>query len=223
MDVQRADIRKGGHIIPAIIIVPPAPRGAAVISHGYGGCKEEQLGLAFRIAEAGLAACAIDLRGHGQHPLPLDAGVLTDVDAAVAHCRRFGRVVAIGHSLGGRLALISEADFAVGISPPLDPSYCVRTRELLQKLRSYRVRPDDPDTVFDFLRTLPAYREEGSERTMVIYGSRDVPEIVESGDALKALGRNAVRIEGAIHGDTYMLESTFAALDKQLDLWFPRH
>jgi pimeloyl-ACP methyl ester carboxylesterase len=191
-----------------------------VIAHGYGGCKEEQLGLAARVAECGLVACAIDLRGHGQNPRPLDSGVLEDIEAAVSRFRHHGKVVAIGHSLGGRLALISSADLAVGISPPLDPSYCARTRELLQKLRSYRVRPDDPDTVFDLLRALPAHSGDDG-RTMVIYGSRDVPEIVRSGDALRAQGRNAVRIEGAIHGDTYSLESTFAALKKQLGEWFP--
>lgn len=37
------------------MIEPAAPKGAAVVIHGYGGCKEEQLGMAWRIAEKGLA------------------------------------------------------------------------------------------------------------------------------------------------------------------------
>lgn len=220
MDVSRVDIRGPGAHVPGIAIVPCRPIGAAVIAHGYGGCKEEQLGLAMRVAESGLAACAIDLRGHGQHPLPLDDHVLEDVEAAVEHFRRYGKVVAIGHSLGGRLALISSADFAIGLSPPLEPSYCTRTQELLQKLRSYRVRPDDHRTVFEILRRLPPVQESSGERTMVIYGSRDVPEIVEAGDGMRACGRNAVRLEQAIHGDTYLLESSFAAIATRLASWF---
>lgn len=222
MRTFRLNIKAAGTAVPAIMILPDATRGAAVVAHGYGGCKEEQLGLAMRVAESGLAACAIDLRGHGQNPRPLDDDVLDDLEAAIAHSRRYGKVVAIGHSLGGRLALISTADFAIGLSPPLDPSYCVRTQELLRKLRAYRVRPDDGAAVFDILRRLPPVHEAERDRTMVIYGSRDVPEIVEAGDALRACGRNAVRLEGAIHGDTYLLESAFDALAGQLELWFPR-
>jgi hypothetical protein len=220
MRIERIALGGSGGEVPGIAVVPRHSRGAAVIAHGYGGCKEEQLGLAMRVAENGLAACAIDLRGHGQHPLPLDDEVLADIEAGIDRFRSYGKVVAIGHSLGGRLALISSADFAIGISPPLDPSYCTRTQELLQKLRSYRVRPDDPGTVFEILRNLPPVQEVGRERTLVIYGSRDVPEIVEAGDSLRISGRNAIRLENAIHGDTYMLESAFAAISVQLSSWY---
>jgi hypothetical protein len=220
MEIRRVDIKGPGGQVPGIAVIPHSPAGAAVIAHGYGGCKEEQLGLAMRVAESGLAACAIDLRGHGQHPRPLDGGVLDDLEIGIDQFRRYGRVVAIGHSLGGRLALISSADFAIGLSPPLDPTYCPRTQELLQKLRSYRVRPDDHNTVFEILRHLPPVSEVGRERTLVVYGSRDVPEIVEAGDALIACGRNAVRLDQAIHGDTYLLESAFTAISDQLSMWF---
>jgi pimeloyl-ACP methyl ester carboxylesterase len=221
MIIERKHIKGRGFKVPGIVISPTSPKGTAVIAHGYGGCKEEQLGLAWRVAETGIAACAIDLRGHGQNSLPLDLGVLNDMEAAISHCRRCGPVVALGHSLGGRLALISGADFAIGLSPPLDPSYCARTKELLQKLRSYRVRPSDPDTVFNILRDLPPFKEKGGDRTMIVYGSRDVPEIVDAGDSLRAMGRNAVRIDDAVHGDTYLLESTFDAISSQIARWFP--
>ncbi|MDW5563522.1 MAG: alpha/beta fold hydrolase [Methanomassiliicoccus sp.] len=220
MEIGRIRIDGPDIEVPGMVITPRHPVGSAVIAHGYGGCKEEQLGLAMRVAESGLTACAIDLRGHGEHPLPLDLGALDDVEAAIGHFRSRGRVVAIGHSLGGRLALISSADFAIGLSPPLDPGYCPRTQDLLRKLRSYRVKPDDPSAVFDLLRRLPAVQDVERKRTLIIYGSRDVPEIVEAGDALRARGRNAVRLEQAIHGDTYLLESAFAAVSDQLTRWF---
>ncbi len=223
MKIERLTIPGAGNSIPSVIICPPAPLGAAVIAHGYGGCKEELLGLAWRVAECGLAACTIDLRGHGQHSLPLDSDFLVDMEAAIRYCRKYGNVVAIGHSLGGRLALISSADHAIGISPPLDPHYCTKTQELLQKVRSYRVRPEDSTAVFDILKKLPSCRDDSTERTLVIYGSRDVPEIVVSCNELRASGANVIVIEEARHGDTYQLESTFSAISEQLDRWFKDH
>lgn len=206
--------------MPSVIISPPEPRGGAVIAHGYGGCKEELLGLAWRVAEHGLAACTIDLPGHGEHTMTMDNEFLTDVEAAVRHCRRYGKVVAIGHSLGGRLALNSSADYAIGISPPIDPEYCARTQELLHKVRSYRVKEERSGAVFDYLKELPALKDDRSGRTLIIYGSRDVPEIVDACNGLKAGGANVLRIEEARHGDTYQLESTFAAIADQLARWF---
>lgn len=206
--------------MPSVIISPAEPKGGAVIAHGYGGCKEEQLGLAWRVAECGLAACAIDLRGHGEHQLTMDSEFLADMEAAIRHCRKYGKVVAIGHSLGGRLALMSSADYAIGISPPIDPDYCARTQELLHKVRSYRVKEERSGAVFDYLKGLPALKGDRGGRTLVIYGSRDVPEIVDSCDVLKATGANVLRIEEARHGDTYQLESTFAAIAEQLARWF---
>lgn len=220
MDIARFSINGKGCDVPAILISPSEPIGSAVIAHGYGGCKEEQLGLAWRIAESGIAACSIDLRGHGQHPLPLDDDVIEDIEAAIEHCHRFGKVVAIGHSLGGRLSLICGADFAIGISPPLDPTYCPRTQDLLEKLRSYRVRPNDPNVVFGALERMPLWRHDQGNGWMIIYGSRDVPEIVASCDRLRVSGANAIRIEEGLHSDTYLLEMTFEKVVKQLKEWF---
>jgi dienelactone hydrolase len=223
MRIERLAIPGAGFEVPSVIIAPPVPIGGAVIAHGYGGCKEELLGLAWRVAESGLAACTIDLRGHGQHTLLMDSDFLMDVEAAIRHCRKYGKIVAIGHSLGGRLALMSSADFAIGISPPLDPHYCVKTQELLQKVRSYRVRPEDSNAVFDILKMLPSCREDRENRTLIIYGSRDVPEIVDSCNELRSSGANVLRIEEARHGDTYQLETTFRAISEQLTGWFDYH
>ncbi len=40
----------------------------------------------------------------------------------------FGQVTAIGHSLGCRFALISGADFAIGISPALPKTFTPQTQ-----------------------------------------------------------------------------------------------
>jgi hypothetical protein len=206
--------------VPAIGIVPREPVGAAVIVHGYGGSKEEQLGLASRVACSGLATYAIDLRGHGQHPLDLDDRIQDDVELAISHARRHGKVVAIGHSLGGRLSLMSSADFAIGISPPLEGHYGARTEELLKKLRGYRVRTDNPRKVFDILAKIPQWEDEDRSRSIIIYGSRDVPEIVTSCDLLATSRSDVFRIEDALHSDTYLLEMAFEKIGQKLERWF---
>ncbi|MGH7372459.1 MAG: alpha/beta hydrolase, partial [Candidatus Methylomirabilales bacterium] len=67
-DLRSAD----NHAVPAYLFLPEAPRGGAAVVHGYGGCKEQMLGISARLAEEGWAALALDLRGHGEHPAPLD-------------------------------------------------------------------------------------------------------------------------------------------------------
>ncbi|OPY31872.1 MAG: Alpha/beta hydrolase family protein [Methanomassiliicoccales archaeon PtaU1.Bin124] len=219
MQIQRVEIKGEGFAIPGVMITPRKVIGAAVIAHGYGGCKEEQLGLAWRVAEQGLVACAIDLRGHGEHRLPLDENVLDDMEAAVDFCRKFGRVVAIGHSLGGRLAMMSGADNAIGVSPPTDRTYSEKTQETLRKLRHNKVRADRENKVFDILKEMPEWQRD-DRRTLIVYGSRDVPEIVAACDELRKNGANAVRIEGALHGDTYLMEAAYVSIARQLEEWF---
>ena len=52
MKIYRKTFEKDEICTPTFVMEPENPIGYAVISHGYGGCKEEQLGLAARIAEA---------------------------------------------------------------------------------------------------------------------------------------------------------------------------
>ncbi len=152
MNIERAEIVCDGAGVPCAIIRPPMSRGAAVIVHGYGGSKEEQLGLAWRIAEIGITACAIDLRGHGENKLPQDRGIVRDLEGVLAQCRSFGKVAAIGHSVGGRLCLLSSADFVVAISPALVSEFSPETEKLVKAMRSYRAREFFPRANFDMLR-----------------------------------------------------------------------
>jgi alpha-beta hydrolase superfamily lysophospholipase len=137
MNVERENIQADGFDVPCVIVTPPISHGAAVVVHGYGGCKEEQLGLAWRVAEIGITVCAIDHRGHGEHKLPLDEDVLQDVETAIKYCRSFGKVAAVGHSSGGRLCLIGSADFAIGISPALNTTFSAETQKIINAMRSY--------------------------------------------------------------------------------------
>ena len=220
MNIQRGIIQADGFGIPSVKLTPPVSHGAAVIVHGYGGCKEEQLGLAWRVAEIGLTACAIDHRGHGENKLPLDEEVLQDVEAAIKYCRSFGNVAAIGHSSGGRLCLISSADFAIAISPALKTTYSAETQRIINDLRGYRVRESFSGVNFEVLKKLPVPQSIDNMRTLILFGSRDVPEIVSSCKELRAKGNDVVEIDQALHNDIFLLEETFRRVVKKLGEWF---
>ena len=219
MNIERGVIKENGLQIPCVVVKPPSSRGAAVIVHGYGGSKEEQLGLAWRVAEIGITACAIDHRGHGEHALPLDEGVLQDIEGAIAHCRGFGRVAALGHSSGGRLCLISSADFVIALSPSIVTDFSPATERLVKAMRSYRARESFPGANFENMRKLPVPQSMDKARTLILFGSRDVPEIVSACRALKKDGL-AVEIEQGLHNDIFLLEETFRLVTERLGVWF---
>ena len=221
MEAGRSLIPGDGCQVPALIIHPGAPRGAAIILHGYGGNKEEQLGLGWRVAEAGLLACTIDLRGHGEHLSPLDCHIGSDVEAAIRYCRSYGKVTVIGHSLGGRLALISEADFHIAISPSLSRTYGAQTQAMLRSLRSYRVRPSDLSVLLEIQDRLPVWDAEcDTGNALVLYAERDAPEIIEECTQLRDKGAKTIGIPGTMHNDIFLAGQTFAIVRDHISGWY---
>jgi alpha-beta hydrolase superfamily lysophospholipase len=220
MNIERSCIEAGAGPVPSIMISGADPRGCALIIHGYGGCKEEQLGLAWRVAEFGINACVPDLPGHGEHTRPYGEHLLEEIQAAVQYCRGFGRVVAIGHSLGGRLSLASTADYAIGISPALGTEYGEQTREIIRSMRGYRVRETASGVNFEILRTLPTWAGSDDRPAALLYGTRDVPEIAASCAALRSRGELVMEVKNALHNDIFLLEETFGIVTTLLGKWF---
>jgi dienelactone hydrolase len=201
-------------------ITPSAPSGAVVLVHGYGGCKDEMLGLAVRAGELDLAAYAIDLRGHGASAVSLDTGLADDVETAIAYARHHGKVTAVGHSLGGRLALVSSADFALGISPAFASKYGPKTRAILGSVRDGRVRQAYPGVVFAALGELPPFEPRPERPARLLYGSRDLPEVSGACRGWAERGVPAVEIANALHSDICFLERTFDEVARTLATWF---
>jgi dienelactone hydrolase len=168
---------RDGYTVPGYLFLPTAARAAAAVVHGYGGCKEQMLGLAARLAERGLAACAIDLRGHGEHPALLGPGLADDLEAAIAWLRRFGPVGALGHSLGGRLALASSADAVAALSPALTDRPSDAGRTMLLRVAGTSVRAPAPDTILDLLRGLPP-APIVDRPTLLVHGAGDIPPLI---------------------------------------------
>jgi Lysophospholipase len=215
MEIERQFIPGDGFHVPCIMLKPHNPAGIVVIVHGYGGSKEEQLGLAWRVAETGLAVCAIDLRGHGEHMLPLDLSVRDDVEAAIRHCRSYGKVTVIGHSMGGRFALLSSADAVIALSPAICPTYGPQIHRIIESW-SHKVREPSRAFAFDVLERLPVWKPNGSRRTLIIYGSRDMPEIARGCQKLRDMGVPAIEIAQGLHSDIFLLEPTVEAIKKEL-------
>ncbi|MDS0527730.1 alpha/beta hydrolase [Clostridium sp. SHJSY1] len=221
MNIEKSIIYANDISIPCIVLTPANIIGNALVIHGYGGCKEEQLGLAFRVSELGLRTLVIDLRGHGENVSLLDDNILVDVESIVEYCHNFGqKVVAIGHSLGARLALSSSADYSIAISPALDKKFTDKTQKLLKDMRGYRVKESSKENLTAIIERLPELGKSNSENKMIIYGSRDIPEIITTCNELEKVNFLVKKIDNALHNDIFTLEKTFHYLTDQLRIWF---
>jgi pimeloyl-ACP methyl ester carboxylesterase len=183
MNVRRVtDLRStDGYSIPAYLIEPDAAaRGAAVICHGYGSAKEEMLALALAVVEgARCPALCIDLPGHGENPAPIGPGVLDDAQAALDYMAAAGPVAAIGHSLGGRLALMVEAELAIAVSPAVVQEISEQGRWMFQNFPSPRVREPYSGYVVELLNHLGDVPRR-TRPCLLIHAARDIPNIIAS-------------------------------------------
>jgi pimeloyl-ACP methyl ester carboxylesterase len=174
-----ADLRSpDGYAIPARLFEPDVVRGAAVLCHGYGGAKDEMLALALSVVEgAQCRALCIDLRGHGENLAPIGAGVLTDAQAALSYLSADGPVVAIGHSLGGRLALMVDADLAVAVSPAAVQEISPQGRWMFENFPSPLVREPYSGYVVELLGELDDIPPR-ARPCLLIHAARDIPNII---------------------------------------------
>lgn len=218
LEIEELLIEGDGCEVPVLKITPLASKGAVVVTHNYGGSKEEMLGLAYRIARTGYTTGVIDLRGHGENDIKMDGHLLSDLETALTYFKQFGKVTAVGHSLGGRLSLISSADHAIGISPALPKAFGPKTQGMIRVMRDYRVNGSVTD-LFKTLEEIPQM-EFDPEDVLIIHGTRDVPEIIEECAKLTTAGYEVVKIDDALHVDIYTLEPTFNAVMNKLQKWY---
>ncbi len=112
---------------PLVALHWPAPPGApgVLVVPGLGSRKENHADFAERVADAGMAAVAIDLRGHGESEGDLDGGVVDDVAAGLDALAGLGhpRLGLRGSSMGGLLSLHAAArDDRVGAVVAICPA-----------------------------------------------------------------------------------------------------
>jgi pimeloyl-ACP methyl ester carboxylesterase len=186
-------IAPDGHMVPGALFVPESPRSGALLIHPYGAAKEHLYALAVAVAERDIAALAIDLCGHGRNMTPIGPGMVDEVEAGLQHVRRYGRVGAIGLSLGGRLALMSSANYAVAISPAVVAEVSPQGKWMFENFPSPAVREPYPGYAIELLELLGPV--PGHDRAcLLLYAERDIPAILDGAAGLKAaLPRAEVR------------------------------
>lgn len=218
MNIKRQVIKGDGFEVPSIVLTPDNFKGLAIVVPGYGGSKEEELGLAYRVAEIGFKTFAIDFRGHGENSSYFDENIILDLETLIKYCRTLGVVVAIGHSLGGRIALTSSADYAIGISPALNTTFSEETMRILMNARDYRVRQKSEGTIKRVVKEISVFDFTDDAKRAIIYGSRDILEIVSICKKYKAKAENSsvIEINNALHSDICTVEDTFQSVTKQL-------
>ena len=187
MDFQRVTDLTGpeGHAIPAFLFSPATAHGGVVVCHGYGGAKDQMLGLAASVAEKGMAALVIDLCGHGENTAPIGPGMRDEVEAALNYVRRFGRTAAAGHSLGGRLALMSSADVMVAMSPSVMVAMSPQGKWMFENLPSPGVREPYSGYVLELIEKLgpvPSHRRA----CLLLYSERDIQTLLDGATVLQA-------------------------------------
>ncbi len=221
MEIIREFIDGDGFQVPCVTVKPLNPRGAVVVVHGYGGTKEATLGLAWRIAEKGFTTGCIDLRGHGQHSSDFSSDCLSDVESTISYFKDYGKVTAIGHSFGGRLALESSADYAIGISPALGQNFSNNTQNNVKTSRDYLVHKSNNTNLFSILNSYNQFSGFDPDKTLLIYGTRDLPEIMSECEGLKSEKLGVIPIDEALHSDIFLLEPTYKVITEKLQEWYP--
>ncbi|HVP43966.1 MAG TPA: alpha/beta hydrolase [Terriglobales bacterium] len=186
MDLRRVTDLKApdGHGIPALLTEPKSPQGAAVLIPPYGATKEQMLAVALALGEQQIATLSIDLCGHGENQTPIGAVMRDEVDAAVASLRRYGRVGAVGISIGGRLALMSTADHMVAISPSIVQEVSPQGKWMFENFPSPAVREPYSGYVIELLEKLPLTPHD--RPCLLMYAQRDIPAIMEGAAGLRA-------------------------------------
>jgi dienelactone hydrolase len=125
---------------------PPGAPGVLVV-HGLGSRKENHADFAALAAGAGMAALAVDLRGHGASRGELDGGVLDDVIAGLGELEARGHAPlgVRGSSLGGLLALhAARIDRRVRAAVAICPAQPERLAEGLGRDWPRAVSPEPP-------------------------------------------------------------------------------
>jgi dienelactone hydrolase len=188
MDLQRVHDVKApdGHAIPAFLMTPEVPCGAALVLHPYGGAKEHMLGLAESLAARRVAALIPDLCGHGENMTAIAAAIMREeMEAAIRYLRRFGAVAATGVSLGGRLALMSSADCMVAISPAVVTEISAQGKWMFEHFPSPAVREPYSGYVTELLDVLGPVAPH-DRPCLLLYAERDIPMILQGAKGLKA-------------------------------------
>lgn len=177
----------------------PEPKTSGIAIHGYGGNKEELLGLAVHLAERCNADIIVpDLPGHGsrQDTLFTRANSLEILNRIGT---RFGPPdLIVGHSIGAHLGLQLNPPVAVALSMPGEAFFEGSLREMLSILRARRVREN---SVYGGLREVLAVEVEPAARTLLLVAEQDIKSVKDIAETWATSGIECKVIEASNHLD----------------------
>jgi dienelactone hydrolase len=205
MNIQRiTDLTAPDRLhIPAILLAPEAARSGVVLLHPYGTAKEHMFAVAFALAETGIASLSIDSCGHGENHAPIGRRMLEEVNAAIAYLRaRYGRVGCAGLSIGGRLSLMSNADYMVAMSPAVVAEISPQGKWMFQNFPKPGVREPYSGYAAELLKELgPVPKHD--RPCLLLYSERDIPMILDGAKELQQLLPQAevLRVSGETRPD----------------------
>jgi hypothetical protein len=176
------------------------------------------LGLAFALGEKNIAALAIDIAGHGDNMAPIGTRILQEVEAAIAWLRaRFARVACTGLSIGGRLSLMSSADYMAAMSPAVVTAISPQGKWMFENFPKPGVREPYSGYVAQLLQELGPVQPH-DRPCLLLYSQRDIPMILDGAKDLHALlSRSEVR---HVASDTRPDVQHDSPLIRYLPRWF---
>ena len=206
---QRVTLRAddGANIVATWYEPPSRPTPAVILVHTLTRSRREWDAAASRLASDGIAALAIDLRGHGESSGDASnlAAMINDVKAARRHLAVradviHSRIGVVGTSIGANLAALAAAD-EPGIASLilLSPSLDYRGLRIEAALKKYGNRPV----------LLVAGTDDG-------YGMRTVKDLAKAGGG----PREVLLLDNAGHGMTMLTKAP--DLGRQIVDWFHR-
>lgn len=218
MNIYSKNFKNGEAEIPSIIIEPKEILGSAIVLHGYGDCKEKLLGFSQKLSEKGFLTITIDLRGHGENSNILSVKMLDDVNFLLEYSKKYGKTAVVGHSMGGRIALLSKAEYKIGLAPALCTSFGCKTTLDLKAFKKL-VNDGSAEDFLEIFYKLPIWDEKSEKsKSYVLYAEDDKPEITEP---CKNLVKTEVDvIKGANHSDIYLYKETHQKISDKLLKWF---
>ncbi|RJX17475.1 MAG: alpha/beta fold hydrolase [Ammonifex sp.] len=198
---------------PAYLLSPGAVKESAVVIHGYGGNKEEVVGLGMAVAGAGYRVYLPDLPGHGMHPRQLAENVVRDFVAAL---KTYGFKAAVGHSLGGRVAMVLGVKPLCLLSLPLAARFEGRKSDLLRVLRARRVRESKP--FGGLAEVLAALTDPWPDPPVLLfYAFQDLPTCLEAAAKGRQGGWETRAVKTAGHLDIVSAPEVLTAVKSYLE------
>ncbi|MFH1146324.1 MAG: alpha/beta hydrolase [Pseudomonadota bacterium] len=177
--------------------------GRFLVLHGYGGCKEEMLALSVHMAAGGFPILCPDLPGHGESgTLLFDHG---EVKTCISYWQErmgYGFMGALGHSIGGRLALSLGCALAVAISAPFSATFGEGKKEMVRILRPRRVKEYRPFSgLLDIMGTLGEDLPDIPGRKLLLVGENDIAAAKLAFEMVQSDSCEIKKISGANHYD----------------------